>query len=76
MDEARILGDSDWDDQDLLTLDEAQFRIKEEIEAVLGQLQAMPGNEGPDASQRLANRLKLLRALDESYTEAIAANAI
>lgn len=74
MEEIRILGESDWDDQDLLTLDEAQFRIREEIEAIEANLQTEESSVDEAARLRMARRLKLLRALDESYTEALAAN--
>ena len=29
----RILGESDWDDEDLLTIDEATSRLDEEIDS-------------------------------------------
>ncbi len=68
MEEVRTLGESDWDDQDLLTLDEAQFRLKEEIDVVSKELAALTNDSDPATSQRLEKRLQLLHQLHERYS--------
>lgn len=71
MEETRILGESDWDDQDLLTLDEAQFRIEDEIKVLDKELRELSPNSDPDVSRRLTRRLHLLHVLHEQYSAAL-----
>ena len=61
----RSLGESDWEDQDLLTLDEAGERLEEELSAVTGELEAAKAAGDDDAAQRLQARAQAVgEALD------------
>jgi hypothetical protein len=53
-DELRVDGESDWEDQDLLTLDLAADRLTEEIEGLERDIAEAPGDiDLTDARQRL-----------------------
>ncbi|MGQ0631197.1 MAG: hypothetical protein ACT4P1_09140 [Sporichthyaceae bacterium] len=64
MDSERYLGESDWDDLDLLTTDEATYRLDEDIAALRAEIDAQPGDEAArirlelllDARERLSTR--------------------
>ena len=49
MAEERYLGESDWDDLDLLTNDEAGYRLDEDIAALRAQLDAQPDDDAARA---------------------------
>ena len=52
--EVRVDGESDWEDQDLLTLDLAAERLTEEIVVLEEQIAAAPGDvDLTDAKLRL-----------------------
>ena len=55
----QILGESDWEDQDLLTIDDARVRLQEELAACLQSLGAQ--GLSSDASAAEADRVKVLR---------------
>jgi hypothetical protein len=53
-DEGRVDGESDWEDQDLLTLDLAAGRLTEEIEVLERDIARAPGDiDLTDARLRL-----------------------
>jgi hypothetical protein len=53
-DDVRVDGESDWEDQDLLTLDLAAERLTEEIVALEGEIAAASGEvDLTDAKLRL-----------------------
>lgn len=54
------LGESDWDDQDLLTIDEARGRLDEEIAALDVQIAASPDE---NAAARLVARRDAINAV-------------
>ena len=54
------LGDSDWDEQDLLTIDEAGGRLDEEIAALDAQIAA---SSDRDATAKLVARRDAVNAV-------------
>lgn len=52
MESERYLGESDWDDLDLLTTDEATYRLDEDINALRAEIDARPDDDA--ARARLA----------------------
>jgi hypothetical protein len=59
------LGESDWDDQDLLTIDEASERLQAEITQLRASL-AQPDGANRD---QLANRLRSMERAHESLKQ-------
>lgn len=64
--EDQSLGESDWDEQDLLTIDEASERLVVEIAGLKALLEQQP--EGPDRD-RAAERLRLMEAVLHSLQQ-------
>lgn len=60
------LGESDWDEQDLLTIDEASERLVVEIAGLKALLEQHPA--GAD-SDRAAERLRLMEAVLHSLQQ-------
>jgi hypothetical protein len=60
----RDLGSSDWDDQDLLTLQEASHRLREEIERLTQELAHLVdrGESGGRDAEVVGRRLEAMRA--------------
>jgi hypothetical protein len=58
-----MLGESDWDDQDLLTIDEASFRLRHEIQECENKLKELVGPRGGCSSEviRVQQRLADLK---------------
>jgi hypothetical protein len=52
MAENRVLGESDWEDEDLLTHEEAGVRLREEIEREKAAIRAAGGDEAEAAARR------------------------
>ncbi|SFT82051.1 hypothetical protein SAMN05660657_03261 [Geodermatophilus amargosae] len=61
MSEIRILGESDWEDEDLLTHDEAVERLREEIETEQAFLESAAARERPLAAARSRVRIEAMR---------------
>jgi hypothetical protein len=57
---ARKLGESDWEDEDLLTHEEAGARLREEIESELAFIKAAGGQPSP-AVRRAEARVAAMR---------------
>jgi hypothetical protein len=49
----RILGESDWDDEDLLTIDEATARLDEEIKSARRRVEQADTSSAPAERARL-----------------------
>jgi hypothetical protein len=64
--EIELLGESDWDEQDLLTIDEASERLEAEINELRASLQ-----QQPDGAERdhLAHRLQLMERVLQSLEQ-------
>jgi hypothetical protein len=60
--EIRILGESDWEDEDLLTHDEAGERLREEVEVEQAFLESAAAEQQPLAAARSRARLEAMRA--------------
>jgi hypothetical protein len=66
MESERYLGESDWDDLDLLTTDEATYRLDEDINGLRAEIDAHPDDDAArarlelllDARERLSTRRK------------------
>jgi ribosomal protein S15P/S13E len=66
MESERYLGESNWDDLDLLTTDEATYRLDEDINALRAHVDAQPDDAAArarldllvDARERLGARRK------------------
>ena len=71
MAEARELGESDWEDEDLLTHEEAGGRLRDEIEAELAFLAAAVDQSSP-AVRRAEARVAAMRRRVE-YIDAVLA---
>jgi predicted nucleic acid-binding Zn-ribbon protein len=65
--EIELLGESDWDEQDLLTIDEARERLEAEINELRASLQ----QQKPDGAERdhLAHRLQLMERVLQSLEQ-------
>jgi hypothetical protein len=65
---SRFLGESDWDEQDLLTLDEAGERLRVEIAATQRSLEELrrSGASDPAVVSAVTARLEALRTCMES----------
>ena len=64
--EDQSLGESDWDEQDLLTIDEASERLEAEITELRTSLA-----QQPDSAERekLADRLRLMERVYEGIKQ-------
>lgn len=60
-----VLGESDWDEQDLLTIDEAGGRLDEEIAALDAQIAA---SSDENATARLVARRDAINAVRSTMT--------
>ncbi|KSZ56089.1 hypothetical protein Z045_25185 [Rhodococcus pyridinivorans KG-16] len=64
--QTEVLGESDWDDQDLLTIDEASERLVVEIAALRDSLQQEPdGAEHDKSTARLRLMERVLESLEK-----------
>ena len=66
LDQSQILGESDWDEQDLLTIDEASERLEAEITVLRTSLEQLAGDAERD---KTAHRLRLMERVLESLKE-------
>ena len=64
--EVPVLGESDWDDQDLLTIDEASERLVEEIADLR---RALEQDEDGAEKDRLTGRLRAMQAVLQSLEQ-------
>ncbi|ETD33305.1 hypothetical protein [Williamsia sp. D3] len=64
--QAQPLGESDWDDQDLLTIDEASERLVGEISTLRESLQSQPAGVEHD---KLTARLRAMESVLESLKQ-------
>jgi hypothetical protein len=62
----QLLGESDWDEQDLLTIDEATERLKAEIAGLRTRLEQQPSGADRD---RTAGRLLLMERVLHSLQQ-------
>jgi hypothetical protein len=70
--EIRILGESDWEDEDLLTHDEASERLREEVRAEQAFLESAAAEEQPLAAARARFRLAAMSERLASSERALA----
>ena len=68
-DVVQILGESDWDDQDLLTIDEAHGRLREEIEAIEARLASATASTEGALMARAAALRECLARIDAGPTD-------
>ena len=73
MAEFRSLGESDWEDEDLLTHDEAGARLREEIAIEEAALREAGGGASAACVQRSRTRLAAMRSRLEKIDAALAA---
>ncbi|WP_448624499.1 hypothetical protein [Geodermatophilus sp. URMC 64] len=72
MSDIRILGESDWEDEDLLTHDEAGERLREEVQAELAFLESPAAEQQPLAAARSRARVEAMRERLASSDRALA----
>ena len=72
MSDIRILGESDWEDEDLLTHEEAGERLREEIQAEQAFLASAAAEERPLAAERARVRLAAMNERLASSEQALA----
>jgi hypothetical protein len=72
MPEFRVRGESDWEDEDLLTHDEAGARLREEILAEEALIERAGGDESSPAVRRAQTRLAAMRRRLERIDAALA----
>lgn len=72
MAEFRILGESDWEDEDLLTHDEAGVRLREEIAHEEAVLREAGDDESSPTVRRSRTRLAAMRSRLEKIDAALA----
>ncbi len=70
--EIPVLGESDWEDEDLLTHDEAGERLREEVQAEEAFLESAAAEEQPLAAARSRARLEAMRERLASSERALA----
>ena len=70
--EIRIVGESDWEDEDLLTHDEAGERLRKEVEVEQAFLESAAAEEQPLAAARSRARLDAMRTRLASSERALA----
>jgi hypothetical protein len=66
IDDHRLLSESDWDDDDLLSIAEASNRIETEIAVLRASLAQQPDGSSPD---KVINRLNALERVLESINQ-------
>ena len=72
MSEHRTLGESDWEDEDLLTHDEASERLREEVRAEQAFLDSAAAEEQPLAADRARARLAAMNERLAASEQALA----
>jgi hypothetical protein len=70
--EIPILGESDWEDEDLLTHDEASERLRQEVRAEQAFIESAAAEEQPLAAARSRVRLEAMRERLASSEQALA----
>jgi len=59
MDDERYLGENDWEDQDLLTIDEARYRLEAEARVTVERVQELRAEFGADDARTIREQRRL-----------------